>query len=212
MTSKPLEEHLGGLRLLEESTVGAHHHPHKVGRRGELRGAVVRQGGSRRLVRSCVSASCSGAASTTEAFETRTSPADSNGVEALGGFSMKLGAALSIVGGSVITTLFLLQINPSSVASSVSLSDTTLGAFLLAFLRGSFLRWGAGRATAAGGPAGGDWPWAAAIYATKFGTVWEPTASLWDLAMARSPAILSFHNIISALLAHSYQTAQKFSV
>ena len=72
---------------------------------------------------------------------------------------MKFGAALSIAGVSVTATLFILQINPSSVASSVSSSDTTLGAFLLAFLRGSFLDWGVGRATTASGPAGGDWPW-----------------------------------------------------
>jgi len=49
---------------------------------------------------------------------------------------------------------------------------------------------------------------AAAISATEFETVWEPAASLWDLAMARSSAILSFPSIISALLAHNYQTTQ----
>jgi len=93
------------------------------------------------------------------------------------------------------------------VLSSASSFDTTLGAFLLAFLSGSFLRWGA---AAAGGPTGGDWPWATAISATEFGTVWEPAASLWDLAMARSSAILSFPSIISELVAHSYESAQKF--
>ena len=129
--------------MLVEAKVGVHHHPRKVGRRG----GASRRGGeagsfSAAYEEACVSASSSGAASATEAFETRTTPADSNGVEALGWFSMKFGAALSIAGGSVTATLFLLQISPSSVLSSSSSSDTTLGAFLLAFLRGSFFALG----------------------------------------------------------------------
>ena len=110
-------------------------------------GGVSRRGGevgrsSVAWMEACVSASCSGATSATEAFESGVSPADSNGVEALGGFSTKSGAALSSAGGSATAILFLLQISPSSVVSFVSSSDTTLGAFLLAFLRGSFLCWG----------------------------------------------------------------------
>ena len=115
-----------------------------------------------------------------------------------GGFSTKSGTTLSVAGGSIAALLLLLQTSPSLVLSSASSSDTTLGAFLLAFLSGSFLRWRAGRAAAAGGPTGGDWPWAAAISATEFGTVWEPAARLWSLAIERSSAILSFPSIISA--------------
>jgi len=156
---------LGSLREVE---VDAHRHPHKVGLRGELQGVVVRRAALRRLGwRLAYQQVARGRPQQTNAFESGTSPADSNGVEALGGFSMKSGAALSIAGGSA-TTLFLLQISPSSVASSVSSSDTTLGAFLLAFSRGSFLRWGAGRAAAASGSAGEDWPCAAAISAIEF--------------------------------------------
>jgi len=106
----------------------------------------------------CVSASCSGATSAAEAFEARTSAADSKGVEALGGFSTKSGRAALAGGGSVVTPLFRLQISPSSVLSSASSFDTTLGAFLLALWGGIFFRSGARRAAALDGPTGEDWP------------------------------------------------------
>jgi len=59
---------------------------------GWMVGAASRRGGEdgssvAAWDKACVSASCSGATSTAEVLEARTSPADSKGVEALGGFS-----------------------------------------------------------------------------------------------------------------------------
>ena len=122
--------------------VGAHHHPHKVGRRGELRGAVVRQGGSRRLVRRLAYQQVAQERPQQLKRLKREHPQRTRMVWRRWGFSMKFGVALSTAGDSVTATLFLLQISPSSVLSSASSLDTTLGVFLLAFLRGSFLRSG----------------------------------------------------------------------
>ena len=65
-------------------------------------------------------------------------------------------------------TLFLLVTRPSSVTSSSSSSSswTTWGAFLLGFLRTSFLRWLAGWASGRFEPLGGDLPCVAAISTT----------------------------------------------
>lgn len=103
-------------------------------------------------------------------------------------------------GGEEGATLLLLMMRPSSVASSSSSSSssTTWGAFLLGFLRTSFLRWLAGWTSGGVGPFGGDRPCAAAISTTEFGTVWEPDANPWVRASALSSASLPLPNILSA--------------
>jgi len=109
----------------------------------------------------CVSASCSGTALAAEVFEARTSPADSKGVEALGGVLDEVGkgdlscwwfncnSPFSFADQPVLGALirFVVRYNPRG--------------FLFALLGGIFFRSGAGRAAALDGPTGGDWPWAA---------------------------------------------------
>ena len=96
-------------------------------------------------------------------------------------------------------TVFLFVTRPSSVASSSSSSSwTTWGAFLLGFLRISFLRWAAGWTSEGAGPLGGDRPCAAAISTTEFGTVWEPVANPSVRVSALNSASLPWPNILSA--------------
>ena len=101
--------------------------------------------------------------------------ADANGIawtgEAGAGGGGSVGGGAGVDGGVDVgrgggadgeegATLFLFVTRPSSVTSSSSSSSswTTWGAFLLGFLRTSFLRWLAGWASEEVGPLGGDLP------------------------------------------------------
>jgi len=107
------------MEVLEELGVDFHHHPLEfVGRGGaswrgsEVGDSVIRIG------ELWPPLSPSGAAPAIEVVERGPSPADTNGVEALGGFSMKLGSLPSTTGAQqprVLLELAVLELEEGAV-------------------------------------------------------------------------------------------------